>query len=119
CKLQHAIGHGQHRVVRVSGSVGPALIPCILQDSECGSDATWVEFAPSANENKEKLRLILEKTRRAHVELVGEFYGPGEASPRLPEAVRESYHPGWGHLSGYATKLVVQDIRSVEAIGGE
>lgn len=46
----------------------------------------------------------------------GEFYGPGLPDPNLPEAIKKSYQPGWGHLGAFRTKLVVQAIQSVEPV---
>jgi hypothetical protein len=44
----------------------------------------------------------------------GEFYGPPLADPKLPEAVKKDYHPGWGHLAAFKTKLVVHVIHDVK-----
>jgi hypothetical protein len=46
----------------------------------------------------------------------GEFYGPRVPDPKLPEAIRKNYHPGWDHNNASMTKLVVNAILSVEAL---
>ncbi len=45
----------------------------------------------------------------------GEFFGPARRDPNLPEAIRKSDHPGWGHLGAFKTKLVIHVILSVKA----
>jgi hypothetical protein len=46
----------------------------------------------------------------------GEFYGPQVPDPKLPEALRKNYHPGWDHNNVSMTKLVVHAIQSVEPL---
>jgi hypothetical protein len=67
---------GEHETVRVSGIYGPSLDHTVIEDAECPSDSTWVELALSSQKNKEKLRKMLDNSRRAYVVLEGEFYGP-------------------------------------------
>ena len=69
-----------------------------------------------SKENKNKLRELLSRSRRAYVEVEGEFYGPPLPDPKLPEAIKKDYHPGWGHLAAFKTKLVVHAIRDVKAV---
>jgi len=59
---------------------------------------------------------MLGQSKRAYVVLEGEFYGPPLPDPKLPEPIRKSYHPGWGHLAAFKTKLVVHTIRDVKAV---
>jgi hypothetical protein len=33
--------------------------------------------------------------------------------PKLPEAILKNYHPGWGYLGAFKTRLVVHAIREV------
>jgi hypothetical protein len=46
----------------------------------------------------------------------GEFYGPQVPDPKLPEAIRKNYHPGWDHMNASMTKMVVHTIQSVEPL---
>jgi hypothetical protein len=101
--------------VLVSGVFSEGLDRGTLEDNRCPKEATWVELALRSQQNKDKLRKALEHSRRANVVFEGEFYGPPVPDPKLPEAIRKQYHPGWGHLAAFKTKLVVHEIRSVEA----
>lgn len=114
CALQEKVAKGEHQTVRVSGVYGPGLDRTVLEDAECPSDSTWVELALRSKENKNKLREVLSRSRRAYVEVEGEFYGPPLPDPKLPEAIKKDYHPGWGHLAAFKTKLVVHAIRDVK-----
>ena len=115
CELQKEVPEGKHENVRVSGIYGPGLDRTVLEDSSCATEGTWVELALRSNRNKEKLRKLLGKSRRAYVVLEGEFYGPPRPNPKLPDSIRKSYHPGWGHLAAFKTKLVVHAINDVSA----
>ena len=117
CVLQREVSEGKHETVRVSGVYGPGLDRTVLEDAECPSESTWVELALRSQENKEKLRKLLDSSRRAYVVVGGEFYGPPLPNPKLPEAVKKDYHPGWGHLAAFKTKLVVHAIRDVKPTG--
>lgn len=114
CDLQHAAKQGERRSVEVRGIYSDGLEMGVLTDAACPSEHTWVELDLQAATNKRKLRTILEKAGQADVVFEGEFYGPGVPDPGLPEAIRKSYHPGWGHLGAFRTKLVVHAIRSVK-----
>jgi hypothetical protein len=57
---------------------------------------------------------LLDRSRQACVVVQGEFYGPPLPDPKLPEAIPKNYHPGWGHLGAFHTKLVVHAIKSVQ-----
>ena len=115
CALQKNVAEGEHQTVRVSGVYGPGLDHTVLEDAECPSDSTWVELALRSKENKNKLRELLSRSRQAYVEVEGEFYGPPLPDPKLPEAIKKGYRPGWGHLAAFKTKLVVHAIRDVKA----
>jgi len=115
CTLQQKIGAGDHESVRVSGIYGPGLDHTVLEEPSCSSEGTWVELELQSNQNKEKLRKILDHSRRAYVVVEGEFYGQPLPDPKLPEAIRKAYHPGWGHLAAFQTKVVVHAIREVQA----
>jgi len=114
CSLQQKVSAGNHESVRVSGIYGPGLDHTVLEEPSCSGEGTWVELQLHSNQNKEKLRKMLEQSRRAYVVVEGEFYGPPLPDPKLPEAIRKSYHPGWGHLAAFKTKLVVHAIREVK-----
>ncbi len=115
CLLQQKITEGNHETVRVFGIFSEGLERGTLQDAACPRESTWVELDLRSEQNKEKLRRLLDRSRRAYVVVEGEFYGPPLPDPKLPEAIRKSYHPGWGHLAAFKTKLVVHSIRDVKA----
>ena len=114
CVLQKTIAEGQHKTVRVTGIYGPGLDQSVLEDSGCPRESTWVQLGLRSQKNKEKLRKILNRSRRAYVVLEGELFGPPVPDPKLPQAVHKSYHPGWGHLGAFRTKLIVHTIVDVE-----
>jgi hypothetical protein len=78
-----------------------------------------VELALRSRRNKEKLRKLLDRNRQVRVVVEGEFYGPPLPDPKLPEALKKQYHPGWGHLAAFSTKMAVYRIESVSAIGDD
>jgi hypothetical protein len=114
CSLQQKVGTGEHETVLVSGIYGASVDMGVLVDSACPTGATWVELKLRTVENRRKLSKILAHSRRAKVIFEGEFYGPPQPDPNLPESLRESYHPGWGHLAAFRTKLVVSAIQKVD-----
>lgn len=116
CSLQQKVTAGNHEGVRVSGIYGPGLDNTVLEEPSCSGEGTWVELQLHSNQNKEKLRRMLNQSRRAYVLVEGEFYAPPLPDPKLPETIRKSYQPGWGHLAAFKTKLVVNAILKVEAI---
>ena len=93
------------------GDSGPAM--GTLDDSDCPKNTAWIEIALQSAYNRKKLSRILEKSGRAYVVFEGELYGPPVPDPKLPEAIRKNYHPGWGHMGAFNTKLVVREIREV------
>jgi len=113
CVLQERVTAGEHLPVEVAGVYGAGLDMGPLVDLGCAAQATWVEMALVSTVNKEKLRELLDHSRGAYVVLQREFYGPGLPDPKLPEAIKRTYRPGWGHLGGFKTKPVVHYIRSV------
>lgn len=116
CSLQQNAAEGSSQTVRVSGLYGPSLDHAVLEEPSCSNEGTWVELELQSNQNKKELRKILDRSRRAYVVFEGDFYGPPIPDPKLPEAFRKSYHPGWGHLAAFKTKLVVHTIREVKAV---
>jgi hypothetical protein len=115
CDLQRGAKEGEHHSVQVAGVYSFGLEAGVLTATACPSQQTWVEFDLQSAANKEKLRSLLDSKDRADVVFEGEFFGPARPDPNLPEAIRKSYHPGWGHLGAFRTKLVVHVIRSVKA----
>ena len=115
CNLQET-APGSHVKVRISGIYGPGLDHSVLSDAECPTAYTWVELALHSQQNKEKLRKLLDYSRQARVVVEGDFYGPPLPDAKLPDAIKKQYHPGWGHLGAFPTKIVVHRIDSVTAI---
>jgi hypothetical protein len=115
CDLQRVAKEGEQRSVQVTGVYSAGLDMGVLTAPACPSQQTWVELDLQSPANKEKLRSVLDSKGRADVVFEGEFFGPARPDPNLPEAIRKSYHPGWGHLGAFKTKLVVHEIRSVKA----
>ena len=115
CSLQQKIGAGDHKSVRVSGIYSAGPDRGVLEDAACPKEGTWVELDLKSEQNKQKLSEVFDHSSRAYVVFEGEFYGPPLPDPKLPEAIRKSYHPGWGRLAAFKTKLVVHAIREVKA----
>jgi hypothetical protein len=116
CVLQKEVAQGNHQTVSVSGVFSEGLDLGTLEDVECPSESTWVELALRSPENKEKLRKLLDRSHRAYVVVEGEFYGPPLPDPKLPEAIKKDYRPGWGHLAAFKTKLAVHAILDVKPV---
>ena len=113
CGLQEKVAEGGHMKVRVSGVYSSGLEMGILEDAACPDRSTWVELALSSDRNKKKLKSLLDGPGKAYVVFEGELYGPPAPDAKLPVAIRNVYHPGWGHLGAFKTKLVVHIIREV------
>ena len=113
CDLERATKQGEHRPVQVSGIYSAGFEAGVLTDAACPSQYTWVELALKSTANKEKLRSMLDKADKAEVVFEGEFFGSPVPDPKLPEGIRKQYHPGWGHLGAFKTKLIVHKIRRV------
>ena len=117
CDLQRTAKQGEQRSVQVDGIYSNGFEMGVLSDATCPSEHTWVELDLQSTANKEMLRSILDTAGQADVVFEGELYGPGIPDPKLPEAIRKSYQPGWGHLGAFRTKLVVHAILSVKPVG--
>jgi hypothetical protein len=115
CDLQRSAKQGEQRTVQVAGTYGSGFEMGVLTDAACPQLSTWVELDLQSAANKEVLRSILDSKRNTNVVFEGDFFGPPLPDPNLPEAIRRSYKPGWGHLGAFKTKLVVHVIRSVKA----
>jgi len=118
CDLQGKVTEGEHISVEVSGvyegglgATGPA--EGLLEESSCPDQNAWVDMALKTNLNRKKLNGFLDRANRAYVVFEGDLYGPPLPDPKLPENIRKVYHPGWGHLGAFKTKLVVHTIRYV------
>jgi hypothetical protein len=118
CSSQGKVAEGEHLTVAVAGiyqgglgDSGPAM--GVLYDDACPDQNAWVEIDLQSSVNRKKLNQLLERSDRARVVFEGELYGPPAPDPKLPEAIRKAYHPGWGHLGAFKTKLVVRVIREV------
>jgi len=116
CDLQRKAKQGEHRSVQVSGIYSEGFEMGVLTDAACPSGHTWVELDLKSVKNKERLRSLLNTAGKADVVFEGEFYVPGVPNPKLPEPIRKSYQPGWGHLGAFRTKLVVHAIQSVKPV---
>jgi hypothetical protein len=114
CGLQEKVAEGDHINVWVSGVYSGGIGMGILEDAACPDRTTWVELALRSDGNKKKLKRLLDGPGRADVVFEGEIYGPPVPDPKLPGAIRNVYHPGWGHLGAFKTKLVVHMIREVK-----
>jgi hypothetical protein len=114
CGLQEKITEGNHVSVRVSGVYRNGPDRGTLEDTACPGQSTLVELALQSEQNRKKLSKFFDQSPRARVYVVfeGEFYGPPVPDPKLPEALRNAYHPGWDYES--KTKLVVHVIREVK-----
>jgi hypothetical protein len=113
CDLQTSIKAGETRSVRVDGIYSDGFEMGVLTNARCPSERTWVELDLRSLVNNELLKSSLDSKGYANVTLEGEFFGPPIPDQKLPEQIRRSYHPGWGHLGAFNTKLVVHFIRSV------
>jgi hypothetical protein len=116
CDLQRAAKQGEQRSVQVGGIYSDGFEMGVLTDATCPAEHTWVELDLQSATNKEMLRSMLETAGQADVVFKGEFYGPGVPDPKLPESIKKSYQPGWGHLGAFRTKLVVRAIQSVKPV---
>jgi predicted DNA-binding protein (MmcQ/YjbR family) len=72
CSLQQNVAEGNHKTVRVSGVFSEELERGALEDAACPNETTWVELALRSEQKKEKLRKLLERSRRAYV--VGDWW---------------------------------------------
>jgi hypothetical protein len=113
CGSQEKVAEGGHINVRVSGVYSSGLEMGILEDTACPDRSIWVELALSSDRNKKKLKNLMDGPGKAYVVFEGELYGPPVPDPKLPEAIRNASHPGWGHMGAFRTRLVVHVIREV------
>jgi len=128
CNALAAVNAGERMPVEIRGIYVVGAEHSVLYDPaepRCRMNvqpATWIEFAPDYQEN-ETLGRLLAQDGRAFVTFRGDLNGPGPASPDDPavDAVlsgvkRRLSMRRYGHLSAFRTKLVVAEVRNVEAV---
>jgi hypothetical protein len=126
CELQFQVAEGEHRPVRVEGVYLAGLEGAYLVTSGCSDRSTDIEFELQSHWLWKRLVQMSNKTNTERhvagdgdavlVTFEGEFYGPRVPDPKLPEAIRRNYHPGWDHNNASMTKLAVHAILSVESL---
>lgn len=126
CELQTKIAQGEHRAVRVEGVYLAGSEGQYLVTSDCSGRSTDIEFDLKSHRLWKRLVQMSNKTggqKQASGEsdavlvvFEGEFYGPRVPDPKLPEAIRKNYHPGWDHMNASMTKMVVHAIQSVKPL---
>jgi len=126
CDLQTTVVHGEHRPVRVEGVYLAGSEGQYLVTSGCSGRSTSIEFELKSHHLwKQLVKMSNETNRKKHVSgdsdavlvvFEGEFYGPQVPDPKLPEAIRKNYHPGWDHNNASMTKLVVHAIWGVKPL---
>jgi hypothetical protein len=120
CQALEQVSTGTHKEVVVFAIYEAGEESSFLYDPNCheGERSTWVKFALKSKAHDKELDDLLARSRprRAYVQVAGELYGPPSPDPKLPEAIRRKYQPGWGHLSAYRYQLVVRAIHSVRPV---
>jgi hypothetical protein len=126
CGLQTKLAQGEHRHIQVEGVYLSGLEGQYLVTSDCSGRSTWVEFELRTHRLwKQLVRLSNRTDREKHVSgtgdpvlvvFEGEFYGPQVPDPKLPEAFRRNYHPGWDPMNASMTKMVVRAIQRVKPL---
>jgi hypothetical protein len=126
CELQTNIAQGEHRAVRVEGVYLAGLEGQYLVTSGCSGRSTDIEFDLKSHRLWKRLVQVSNRTNAEKqasgdsdavlVVFEGEFYGPRVPDPKLPEAIRKNYHPGWDHMNASMTKMVVHAIQSVKPL---
>lgn len=114
CVAQQRASEGSHEAIAVTAIFSEGFDRGTIQDPACPKESVWAELDLRSDENREELRRMIEHSRRARVTVEGELYGPPLPDPKLPQSIRRSYHPGWGHLGAFRTKLVIHTIREVK-----
>ena len=117
CNLPQ-LAPGAHQSVRITAIAESGTDMGVLTDASCPSvQPAWFELSLKSERNRNKLHNEIEKSGKAAVVLTGELFGPQLPDPKLPESIRNNYHPGWGHLGAFPAKIVVFQIESVRAFG--
>ena len=126
CELQMKLAQGERRNIQVEGVYLSGLEGQYLVTSGCSGRSTWIEFELRTHRLwKQLVRLSNRTNSKRHVSgdgdsvlvvFQGEFYGPRVPDPKLPEAFRKNYHPGWDPMQASMTKMVVYAIRRVQPL---
>jgi hypothetical protein len=126
CELQTTVAQGVHRTVRVEGVYLAGIESQYLVTSDCSGRSTSIEFDLKSHRLwKQLVEMSNRMNTKKHVSgdgdavlvvFEGEFYGPQVPNPKLSEAIRNNYHPGWDSQNASMTKLVVHAILTVEPL---
>jgi hypothetical protein len=126
CELQTKLAQGEQKNVQVEGVYLSGLEGQYLVTSGCSGRSTSIEFELKTHRLwKELVRLSNRTNTSKHVSgdgdpvlvvFEGKFYGPRVLDPKLPEAIRKNYHPGWDHMNASMTKMVVHAIDKVQPL---
>jgi hypothetical protein len=126
CELQAKTAQGEHRDVKVEGVYLAGLEGQYLVAPACSGRSTAIEFDLKSHRLWKRLVRMSNKTNTRKrvsgpgdpviVVFEGEFFGPPMPDPKLPDAIRKNYHPGWDHNNASMTKLVVHAILDVESL---
>ena len=126
CDLQTKLPQGEQKNVQVEGVYLSGLEGQYLVTSDCSSRSTFIEFELRTHRLwKQLVRLSNRTNTKRHISgdgdpvlvvFEGVFYGPRVPDPKLPEAIRKNYHPGWDHMNASMTKMVVHAIRRVQPL---
>ena len=126
CELQANLTEGAVKEVRVEGVYVSGLEGQYLVTSDCSGRSTYIEFQLKTHRRWKQLVNLSNRTNtKKHVSgdgdpilvvFEGKFYGPPVPGPKLPEAFRKNYHPGWDPMGVSMTKMVVYAIEKVQPL---
>jgi hypothetical protein len=126
CDLQKNLVQGERRNVRVEGVYLSGLEGQYLVTADCWGRSTDIEFELKTHHLWKRLVALTNRTNTKRgvsgngdpvlVTFEGEAYGPPVPDPKLPDAIRKNYHPGWDSMNTSMTKMVVQEILSVKPL---
>jgi hypothetical protein len=126
CELQANLMQGTMRDVRVEGVYLSGLEGQYLVTSDCSGRSTYIEFELKTHRLwKQLLKLSNQTNGKKHVHgngdpvlvvFEGTIYGPQIPDPKLPEALRKNYHPGWDPMNASMTKMVDRAIQKVQPL---
>jgi len=125
CKLEMNAKKGEHYSVQVEGVLLAGLEGAYLVVAHCSGQATMLDFEQVQNHKVlDRMWRIVEKPNQAKgvqgdgapvlVVFEGDFYGPPNWDPNLPESIRRITSPGWD--SNAKTKLVVRRVLGVKEL---
>jgi hypothetical protein len=126
CELQADLTQGAMRDVRVEGVYLSGLEGQYLVTSDCVGRSTYIEFELMTHRLwKQLVKLSSQTNAKKHVHgdgdpvlvvFEGTIYGPQVPDPKLTEAIRKNYHPGWDPMNVSTTKMVVHAIQKVQPL---